>query len=464
MKPIRIITAALLLAATAGGAMAQTPVSLVGNDSVPTLPGATALGEKVVLSREDCVRIALQDNPTIKIANLEIQRADYSKKETLASLFPNIDFTGSYSRSIQLQTIKMNMGGQTNSIKMGSDNSWNFAFGVSMPLVNASLWQAIKISDTQILANLEASRESRLNLCDQVNKAYYSLLLAKASYGVIKSNYDVARENAAIYEKKFAAGTATEYDVLRSSVQVKNIEPQLLESEIAIRQCKLQLKVLMGIDNLVDIEPNVSLEEMQQEMYSYALDIDRNLSNNSTMRNLEVQTKLASQNVDLKKYAWLPSLGVQFNVAWSSLSNGSPFKNQEFNPYSNVALALSVPIFSGGSKYYGLKGAKVQLAELGLQRENVTNSLNMQIDLAIDNINKEVAQIQTNKEGVRQAVKAHEIMQKSFEIGAATYLNLRDAELAETSSWLAYYQAIYNYLVSTSNLDLLLGKEESLIR
>ena len=53
-------------------------------------------------------------------------------------------------------------------------------------------------------------------------------------------------------------------------------------------------------------------------------------------------------------------------------------------------------------------------------------------------------------------------MQKSFEIGAATYLNLRDSELANTQAQLAYFQAIYNYLVSTSELDTLLGREDAL--
>lgn len=86
----------------------------------------------------------------------------------------------------------------------------------------------------------------------------------------------------------------------------------------------------------------------------------------------------------------------------------------------------------------------------------------MQVDLAMDNINKEVRQIATSSEGVRQAEKAYQIMQKSFEIGAASYLNLRDAELANTSAKLTYYQAIYNYLISTSELDLLLGKEDAI--
>ncbi|MDE6768447.1 MAG: TolC family protein, partial [Muribaculaceae bacterium] len=55
-------------------------------------------------------------------------------------------------------------------------------------------------------------------------------------------------------------------------------------------------------------------------------------------------------------------------------------------------------------------------------------------------------------------ISRYEIGQKIFEIGAASYLDLRDSELANTAAQLTYLQAIYNYLVSTSELDMLLGK------
>lgn len=86
----------------------------------------------------------------------------------------------------------------------------------------------------------------------------------------------------------------------------------------------------------------------------------------------------------------------------------------------------------------------------------------MQVQLALDNINRQVKQIASSEQGMKQAGKALEIMQKSFEIGAATYLDLCDSELANTSAQLAYFQSIYNYLVSTSDLDTLLGREEAL--
>lgn len=417
-----------------------------------------AFAQPLTLSRQECLEIALRDNPTVRVADMEISKVDYSKKETLAALFPQIDFAGSFQRSIELQTIRMNMGGESQSLKMGSDNTWNLGFSATMPLISPSLWKSISISKTQILSQIESSRASKLDLVNNVNKAYYALLLAVASRDVVKQNYDIAVMNADIFEKQFKAGTASEYDVLRSSVQVKNVEPELLQADIAIKQCQLQLKVLMGISTDVEINPSEHITDYQRDMYAFPKSVSLSIDGNSSLRSLDIQKKILDKTVDLRKFAWLPTLGASFNLSWLSLSNGNALKNQEFNPYCNVGLSLSVPIFSGGSKYYALKQAQVQRKELEIQREDLVNSLNMQVDLAVDNINREAKMISTSEDGVKQAKKAYDIMQKSFDIGAASYLDLRDSELAHTTAQLSYLQAIYNYLVSTSELDMLLGK------
>ncbi|MCH5237341.1 MAG: TolC family protein [Muribaculaceae bacterium] len=415
--------------------------------------------ETLTLSREQCLEIALQESTTVKVADMEVKKVDYAKKETLSSLFPTIDFSGAYQRSIELQTIRMDLGGQSQNIKMGSDNTWNLGFSASLPIIAPTLWKAIDISDAQILSSLEEARASRLDLVNNVNKAYYALMLAIASKEVINKNYEIAKLNSEVYKKQFENGTASEYDVLRSSVQVKNIEPDLLQADIAIKQCQLQLKVLMGISDEVDIIPDSQLKDLSDRMFAIPSSQSLNLDDNTSLRTLEIQRNILSKNVQLKKLAWVPTIGASFNLAWTSLSNGSPFRNQYFNPYSNVGLALSVPIFSGGSKLYGLRQAQVQLKEIELQKEYLLNSLNMQVELAIDNMNREAAQISSSKESVAQANKAYDIMQKSFEIGAASYLDLRDAELANTSAQLSYLQSIYNYLISSSELDTLIGKE-----
>lgn len=436
------------------------PAFSKNDEAGPLLMGAMGHNpDSLVISREECLDIALSQSPTIRIADMEVKRVNYAKRETIGNLLPQIGFSLSYQRSIELQTIRMNFGeGGSQKLKMGSDNTWNTGFNLSLPLIAPTLWKAISISDTQIAQNLEAARSSRLELVNQVNQAYYSLMLAISSREVIKQNYDIAKYNAEVYRKMYEQGTASEYDVLRSEVQVKNVEPSLLDADISVKQCQLQLNVLMGIDDALNLYPSLRMEDMQKDMYGYLLE-SKSLADNSSLRSLELQQKMARQNVTMKKFDWIPTLAGSFNVSWLSLSSGPMFKDLDFSPYSTVGVNLSVPIFSGGTKWNSLKQAQVQAKELELQKENLVNSLNMQVDLALDNISRQVRQIDSSKEGVAQARKAHEIMQKSFQIGAASYLELRDSELADTSAQLSYLQAIYNYLVSTSELDMLLGKD-----
>ena len=424
------------------------------------LKAQTAASDTVMLSVDDCVKIALNENPTIKIADMEITRVDYSKKETIGQLFPNISFSAAYSRTLAKQTMYMNNGGQTMAIKMGRDNTHNAGFSASMPLVSVALWKSIKLSDNQILQNIEASRTSSISLINQVKNAYYALLLAYDSHAVLVENHATAKVNADIYEKKFKNGTASEFDVLRSSVAVKNIEPSIIEAENSIRSLELQLKVLMGMDVNHNIKPNTSLSEFKDTMYADVMTMGNDLSMNADLRKLDLQTDYLKKALDVQKASWLPTLSASIGYNWYSMSDGSPFKNFTWSPNSSVGLSLSWTLFNGGQRYYKQKQAELSYKEMAWQRDNLSRTLEMQRQIQLDNIQKNVKQIETCTASVEQAVKANQIQEKSFKIGASTYLDLRDSEDALMSSKLAYYQAIYNYLVAKSNLELLLGNAD----
>ena len=422
--------------------------------------------DTLTLSLDQCLEIALNDNPTIKVADMEIQRVDYAKKETIGQLLPTISFGANYNRMVAKQVAYMNMdnfpgmgggeeeggeaetqaasrskGAGNNGIKMGLDNSYQAGFNASVPLIAPQLWKTLKLNDSQILQNVEAARASRLSLVNQVKSAYYALLLANDSYKVILENYDNAKFNHEVFLKKFQVGTASEYDVLRSSVQVKNVEPELLQAEIAIKQARLQLAILMS-------------------MYDVTLSIDKSIDRNTDLRSLDLQTRTLRDALSVQKMAWFPTLMFTANYNWTSSSNGNALRNFRWNPYSVVGVTLSIPLFEGGQRYHRIKQARIQVDEMAWQRENLERSIRMQVDLAMDNIQKNVRQIASNSESVVQAEKAHSIMEKSFEIGAASYLDLRDSELALTQARLGYYQSIYNFLIANSELENLLGNAD----
>ena len=241
---------------------------------------------------------------------------------------------------------------------------------------------------------------------------------------------------------------------------MKNIEPEIIQADIAIRQARLQLLVLMGVDSAFEFEAATKLADYEKTMYDEVFALEADYSNNADLRLLDIDTKLLQQQVAMKKLAFVPTLALSANYNWTSMSNGSPVSGFRWSPYSMVGLTLSVPLYHGGSRWNSLKAATIQANEMKWQRQNLERSIAMQTEIAIENIKLNVKQIASSSESVAEADRAHTIMEKSFEIGAASYLDLRDSELSLTRARLAYYQAIYNYLVAGSKLELLLGTAE----
>ncbi len=449
-----------------------------------TSPTSEVTAEVIpVLTLDRCVEIALSTNPTIRVADLDITRVDYSRKDALAQLLPTVAFGGSYNRMLAKQVAYMDfdMGalggadggegdettkpaqtqkkGSGDGIKMGRDNSYQVGFNASVPLIAPQLWAQLKLTDSQIAQSVEQARASRLDMVNQVNSAYYRLLLAHDSKKVIQESYDMAALTYDIYKKQFSVGAASEYDVLRTSVAMKNIEPELLQADISIRQAELQLRILMGMPGDFAFAVAGELSDYEKTMYADALAIDTDYSQNTSLRMNDLQAETLRQSVRVAKMAWYPTLALTANYNWTSSSNGSPFKNFRWDPYSVVGLTLNVPLFQGGSRWNKIRAAEVQVEQNRLTREDLERSVAMQVDLAVDNIKLNVEQIASNAESVAEADRAHKIMEQSFEIGAASYLDLRDSELTLTRSRLTYYQSIYNYLIARSELQLLLGKE-----
>lgn len=416
---------------------------------------------QLALSLDECIRIALSENPTIKVKEMEITRVDYSRKEAIAKLLPTINLSGQYTRNLSLQTMYMDTPNGTMAIKMGSDNTHAAGFQAQILLVVPQLWKSIKLNENQILQNVETARSNKLSLVNQVEKAYYALLLAQDSKRVIEENHATAKLNAEIFQKKFDLGAASEYDVLRANVAVTNLEPSILEAENSIVALMLQLKVLMGMDVRTEITPSQQLSDFRGEMYARALSntlgSDTTLANNTSLKSMDLQTDYLKKALDVQKMAWYPTLSGSASLMWHSMNNGSPVSGLRWSRASNVGLTLAFPIFQGGQRYYKQKQAQIAYDEMKWQRENLERSLRMQVETQNDVIAKNLKQIESNEDGVKMAQKANDIMQQSFKIGAASFIQLRDTEDALMAARLAYYQAIYNYLVAESDLEFVLG-------
>lgn len=450
--------------------------------------------DTLVVSLNDALKIALSESPTIKVADKEIDRVRYAKKETIGGLLPTVSLSAAYQRAIKKQKMYMDMDmsgmftdifppgvmqdwmsrgidlspapadpnatSGDGAIEIGRDNTFTGGVSATLPLIAPALWSSVNLSELQLELTMESARASKISLVNQVSKAYYGVLMAQDSYEVIKRTYDNSVENARIVKSKYEQGTVSEFEWIRADVQARNTFTNVVSAESGVNLSILQLKMLMGIDMYTEMRVVGNLSDFETNMYADVMLIDTTtLNNNTDLIQFDIQTKQLEQSLRVNRNSALPTLGLSFDFNYMSMVNDESTFSKDHNwfPNSNLSLALNIPLFQGATKINKNKQIKVQIEEMELNRLNLERSLQLQVITYMDNIKKSLQKIESDKESMKQAEKAMTISQKMYDVGMATYLDVTNSELAYIQAGLAYNQSIYDYLSNKADLEKILG-------
>lgn len=415
-------------------------------------------GEVLQLTLDEALKIALSDNPTIKVADQDIELKKVSAKEAWQSLLPTVDLNGTITYTIKTAT--MNIGG--NQVKMGNDasNTWNGALNISLPVYAPAVYRTMKMTKDDIALAAEKSRASRLDLINQVTKAYYQLMLAQDSYAVLQKSYNYSEENYNVVKAKFEQGSVSEYDKISAEVQMRNIKPNVVAAANAVNLAKTQMKVLLGIgDPELEIQIQDNLKNYEQAVHEHDPLEQVSLEQNTTLRQFTFNEKLLDHSLRIQKSAFIPTLALNYQYQYQALFNQNfQFWNYNWTPSSTLALTLSIPLFHADN-FTKMKTTRIQMQQLAENRLNTERQLNMQVQTYLDNMQASNEQMASNKESVAQAEKGLLIAQKRYDVGRGTILELNSSEVALTQAELTYNQAIYDYLTARADLDCLIGND-----
>ena len=406
------------------------------------------------ITLDQALEIALTESNTLKIADMTVEKSGYAQKGSYASLYPNINLSSSYQRTLLKQVMVMDMGGQPMEIKVGRDNNVSASASASMPLVNAPLWESLKLSALDVELAVEQARSSKISMISQVKQAFYGVLLAKESLTVMTQAYNNAQAN---YEKtlhRYQVGKASELEKLRAQVNVMNAEPNVSSAENAVLLATWQLKAVMGLNLDTDIEVVGDIADYTEQLLTPYASED-NLSNNSSLMQLDIQSRMLESTIKMQKKQYLPTLAASINYNYSAMGDDE----LRWFPSSNAALSLNIPVFDGFQKHYNIKQSKINKDILDVQRIDTER----QIRIAIRNYNDRIALCVKNYTAANSTVeiaqKSYEISEKMYEVGKATLVELNDAQLALLQAQLTQAQAIYDFMVAKASLDELIGKE-----
>ena len=424
-----------------------TTVSAQTQESAPTPTDGP-----LVITLEEALQIALSENPTVKIADKTIETKKYAKRGTYAALWPEISASATYQRYIEKPSF--HIMGQT--MKMGTTNNMTGGFSAAMPLINAQLWKSLKLSAMDVELAVEQARSSRIDMIEQVSKAFYQVLLAKDSYNVYKRVYDNAVENHKIVEKRYSVGQVSEYDFIRSQVTVSNAEPNVFGAENSIVLALWQLKALLGVDLDMNVDCAGSLADYESAMTSQ-INMDGTLADNTTMKQFDIQESMLEQSLKLKRAANLPSLAASINYQFTAMDESFALAHYRWNPSSTAALALSIPIFSGGKRRADINQAKIDLSKIQLQRENTERQLRTAIMSYYSNMQTNLKQYHASSQNIATAKRGYDIAVKRYEVGGGTLLDVDNSQLAYTQAELSRSTSIYEYLINKVSMEKITG-------
>jgi len=412
------------------------------------------------------LRIAHDNNPTIKVAEIEIQRVDYARKEAIGNLLPNLNAVGQYTDNVMKQVMFMPesfaalMGGQK-YMEIGYKNSFVGSVNAQIPIINFTIWQNIKNKQNDIDIIIEKSRSSKIEMTKQVKDAYYTVLLSKSSLKVLQQSHTNALETLKNIENSYKQGIVSEYDYIRAQVNVNNLNPMLINAKNGVELSIMQLRMILSLPPEQNIIIKEDLDSFNDNI-NILTEVNNNsiLSQNSDLKLLDYNILGLKNQLKVINTQHLPMLSANGSYIYQTQAENFKFKDYTWIGSASVGLQLTVPLFAGMTKVNQAKQVEMAIKGLEIQREYAKDGLNLQVKAAINSMNAAKEQLIVNKDAIKQAQRGYEIAKVRYQVGSGTILELNDSELSLTQASLNLQQSLFNFLSSQANLEKVMGSQQ----
>ncbi len=417
----------------------------------------------VVLTLDKAVNMALENNYDVQIANLNEMNAEAQITEAYGGAWPRLSFAGTYTRNLKLPVLFLppntpfNPSSSTETFSLGANNSYNIGISLSQTIYDPRLGTAISIAKQYSQYSKLNNQSTEDDVKAQVKQAFYGALLSKKLVEVNEEGYKVAKANKENTEALFKQGVASEYDYLRSEVQLANVEPALIEAKNNFEMSKNNLKNLLAINlnTKIKIQGDLKVEQIPAEQIENSNELLE--QKNPLLQSLNIQKSILEENISIEKAAYLPTLKAFGSYAWQTEDNTFKFKNYNWANTFSVGLQLTYTLFDGFQR-----SAKVEQAEIGVKSLQATKSkteesLKIGLLQAKLKMNEALDRIDAQQKSVEQAEKALKIAETRYKSGVGTQLEILDTQNALSQTRINYEKSIYDYLIAKTNWEKLLG-------
>ena len=402
------------------------------------------------LTVEQAVRRVLQIHPAIEQALANTRAAEARVSQAASVNLPDVSTEALYTHIGPVPAFFF--GGQ-NLVLAPEDNYDAHIVGRYTVYDFGKTNATIELNRSKVQNSRDMVELTKSNLELQTIRTFYTVVLLRKSLLVQDEQIAALNEHLAVTQKRVAAGSATNFDVLTTQVRVAASQNQRVEILNSLQKQESIVRQLLGLHADMPLLIRGSFEQA-----SIVMNID-SLLQNAFQQRLELKlAKDAEQSAQLTKE--LSSLG---NMPSLSISVAYGLKNG-YEPNIYVArgnwmwgVQARVPLFDGGRVSHQEDEAQASVQAEQAHRRDVEQQIRSDVEQVVADVRAALSKVQISQVQLQQAQDAVAIARTRYETGSITNLDLLDAETAESTAKLTSLQTLYRFILSKYELERATG-------
>ena len=440
----------------------------VGDGSVK---GFSVRGERT-FTLDQAIQTALQRNPTLVIAEHEIERTKGVIIQIRAQALPQITPNGTF----QWTDPNLRGGGGFSTVGGGTGGSGG---GGGFVTGESDISYAIRVTGTQLIFNgttLPAIRGTFFqrdsayfafrNTLDQlisiVKTQFYQVVVNKALIGVQEESVHLLESQLKDQQNRFEAGTVPRFNVLQAEVALYNQIPQLITAQNNYRISKLTLAKTLGLDFDPRRGENPPLEVVGEMPYTprtivLADAIELGKQRRPFLKQARANVLNQMEQVHVALGGFLPTINTTGGGEWLS----SPL-NSSWHDISKGWVAQvtgSWPIWDSGAVYGQVKQQRALLSETKITYDDDVRQVELEVQTAYSNLQQNRELIQSQEKNVEEAQEAVRLAKARLDAGAGVQLDVLNAQVQLATAESTRLQALFGYNSALAEFDRATGAQ-----
>lgn len=408
---------------------------------IPFLAGAQEVQE---LSLRKAIEYAVEHNKQLQISRKDIDLYKQKVRESVSQGLPQINGSLDYSTNFGY---KMDFGGS--AIKM-KDQS-NVGATLSQ-LIFSGQWilgiQTSKIAEQ--VANQQVGI-TELDIKENIFNTYYAILVSERLRDIIKQNLENMDQIYQHTKNMYDAGTVEITDVDQIRINVGQLKNNLLALDRNVEVNYNLLRLQLGLQAENPIRLTDPLESfLGKEDYVKLAVKEFEINNNPEFQLMQTQEELSKKMVGLQKWTFAPTISGSYSYNYKLLK-----PDFDMSPKHSAVISMDIPIFSGLQRKSQLEQAKIELEQTSLNKSLLEDQLNVNEKQYKYELKNATENYYLQKENIQVAKRVLENIQRKYEYGAVSSLDLTQANNNYLEAENNYTNACLTLLQAQTQLERL---------